>query len=76
MKKNKTVKIMAIFALFWIIIWVVWTGILILTSPKVETEKNENVYKINNNNISEEEMKKIIDKSKVKINTFTWTTKK
>lgn len=29
-KKNRATKIMAIFALFWIIIWIVWTWIMII----------------------------------------------
>lgn len=32
MAKNKMTKIMAFLALFWITIWIVWTGILILFS--------------------------------------------
>lgn len=31
-KKNKMTKIMAILALFWIIIWIVWTWILIIVN--------------------------------------------
>jgi len=31
-RKEMMHKIMAFLALFWIIIWIVWTGILILTS--------------------------------------------
>ncbi len=31
-KKNRFVTIMAFLALFWIIIWIVWTGILIIFS--------------------------------------------
>jgi hypothetical protein len=30
MKKNKWIKIMALLALFWIIITVIWTGLLII----------------------------------------------
>ncbi len=31
-KKNRFVTIMAIFALFWIIIWIAWTWLLIMFS--------------------------------------------
>lgn len=31
-KKNKMTQIMAFLALFWIVIWVLWTGILVLFS--------------------------------------------
>lgn len=29
-KKNRSVQIVALFALFWIIIWIVWTWVLML----------------------------------------------
>jgi len=32
MKKNKVTQIIAAFALFWIIIWIVWTWLLVLFS--------------------------------------------
>lgn len=30
MKKNKWIKIMAFLALFWVIIWIAWTSLLII----------------------------------------------
>jgi len=41
MKKNKVTKIIAFFALFWIIIWIIGTGLLIIfsnTSSEVPQE--------------------------------------
>lgn len=38
-KKNKFVKIMAILALFWIIIWIIWTWLLIMFSKWNTTEE-------------------------------------
>jgi len=32
MKKNKTNQIVATFALFWIIVWIIWTWILVIFS--------------------------------------------
>ena len=42
MKKNKLSKLLAIIALFWIIIWIVWTWILIIFSPTVSSPTIEN----------------------------------
>jgi hypothetical protein len=69
MKKNKTVQVMAILALLWIIISIVWTGILVLTTPE-QTE----TYQINDNNISQEELQKIIDNN-TDIKVWTWEIK-
>lgn len=42
MKKNKVSKFIAFIALFWIIIWIVWTWILILFSPQVSNAPDLN----------------------------------
>jgi len=66
MKKNKTVKVMAFLALLWIIISIIWTALLILSSPKPEVQQSP---------ISVEELQKIIDENKSKIQTWTWDVK-
>jgi len=66
MKKNKTVKVMAFLALLWIIISIIWTALLILSSPKPEVQQSP---------ISVEELQKIIDENKAKIQTWTWDVK-
>ncbi len=39
-KKNRYVQIVALFALFWIIIWIVWTWVLMLfNGQKTTSEK-------------------------------------
>lgn len=38
-KQKKSVKIMAILALFWIIVWIIWTGILIIFSSQNSNEQ-------------------------------------
>lgn len=40
MKKNKWIKIMAFLALFWIIIWIVWTWLLIILE---KTNNSDNI---------------------------------
>jgi len=69
MKKNKMVKVFAILGLLWILVSVVWTGILILTTPS-ESE----VYQINNET-TPVDLQGIIDKNKVEINVWTWEVK-
>ncbi|MDQ7009426.1 MAG: hypothetical protein Q9M94_04005 [Candidatus Gracilibacteria bacterium] len=70
MKKNKTVKVFAILGLLGIIASVVGTGILVLTSP---TEPQ--TYEINNQELTPENLQKIIDQNKVEVKTFTGETK-
>ena len=71
-KKNKTVKLFAILGLLWIIVSVVWTGILILTTPS-----EPQIYKKNNNSnsLSQEDLEKIIKQNKVEIKSGTWEIK-
>jgi hypothetical protein len=40
-KRNKWVKIMAFLALFWIIIWIVWTGLLIIFSDETSYQQED-----------------------------------
>lgn len=70
MKKNKTVKIFAILGLLWIIVSIVWTGILVLTTPK-----NPQQNQINNKKITQEELQKIIDQNKAEIKIGTGNIK-
>lgn len=42
-KWNKIVKIMAVLALFWIIIWIVWTGLLIMFWGNQGYDSSENL---------------------------------
>lgn len=72
MKKQSWAKIVAFLALFWILIWVVWTWILIIFSWN-----NTSINTENNENITREDLQKIINNSKtVKSNTLTWTKNK
>lgn len=57
MRKNIMSKIFAFLALFWIIIWIVWTGILFFMSPN--TTNNSNI------NLTSEELQKLIQ-------SWTW----
>jgi len=63
MKKNMTVKIIAFLALFWIIISVVWTWILVFFS--------DNNYTETENTLSPEDLQKIIDSQEIKFWTGT-----
>ena len=71
-KKNKTVKVFAILGLLWIIVSVIWTGILILTTPS-----EPQIYKTNNdsNSLSQEDLEKIIEQNKIEIKSATWEIK-
>jgi len=64
MKNNFATKFMAFFALFWIIIWVVWTGILIM----YELYFSENTNNITNvEGLNPEQLNKILE-------SMTWST--
>jgi len=71
-KKNKIVKVFALLGLLWIVVSVVWTWILILTTPS-----EPQIYQIqdNNNDLTKEALQKIIDENKVEIKTSTWEIK-
>ena len=70
-KKNKTVKLFAILGLLWIIVSVVWTGILVLTSQK----STQWAQVKNFNNLSQEDLQKIIDQNKTEIKVWTGEVK-
>lgn len=71
-KKNKIVKVFALLGLLWIVVSVVWTWVLILTTPS-----EPQIYQIqdNNNDLTKEALQKIIDENKVEIKTSTWEIK-
>lgn len=60
MKKNRLTQIMAFLALFWIIIWIIWTWLLVIFST------NENT----NSNINEEQLIELQNY----LNTLSWST--
>lgn len=74
MKKNITVKIFAFLALFWIVISIIWTWIMIfLWGNSTNTEKQDS--------LTQEDLQKMIDSWKIKITnswsiTSTWETEK
>ncbi len=72
-KKNKTVKLFAILGLFWIIVSVVWSGILVFISQN--SYEQERTFQYDRNTISQEEIQKIIDENKIEIKTWTWKNK-
>jgi len=65
MKKNKTAKVMAILALLWIVISVVWTGILVFTSSN---SNNQEAKQLTNKQIQD-----LLKQNKVNIKTLSWT---
>ena len=67
--KKKIVKIFAILGLLWIIISIIWTGILVLTSQNTQSTQ------IDWKNITQEQLQKIINDNKIKIETSTWKIK-
>lgn len=73
-KKNRINQIMAFLALFWIIIWVVWTGLLILfggnNTPNEQTVTAEEYLQIQE--IIEAQSWVTINET---IETLTWETK-
>lgn len=71
-KKNKIVKVFALLGLLWIVVSVVWTWILILTTP---SEPQTYQIQDNNNDLTKEALQKIIDENKVEIKTSTWEIK-
>ncbi len=73
MKKNMAVKFFAFLALFWIIISVVWTGIMIfMWGNEMVQEEQE---------FTQEDLQKLIDSWDLKLSdswsiTWTWEIKK
>jgi len=70
MKKQSWAKIVAFLALFWILIWIVWTWILIIFSWN-----NTSINSENSENITKEDLQKIINNSKINENlNWSWNT--
>jgi hypothetical protein len=61
MKKWLLPKIVATLALVWVLIWILWTAILFILSPKQEVETNNN----QDIKLSPEQLKQLKD--------ITWT---
>lgn len=68
MKKNKLIQIIAGFALFSIILSLVWTGLLVIFWPK-DTTTNNTTKK----DFTPEEIKQIQDMIKAQSWSLTWT---
>jgi cell division septal protein FtsQ len=71
MRKRSGAKIMAILALLWILVWIIWTWILIVFSPS-----NTNSTTVGNSKtISQDDLQKIINNSKSSKNlNGSWNT--
>lgn len=69
--KNTTTKIFAIFALFWIIIWVVWSWILFfMTDNSTQIKQTQE--------LTDEQLKNIVSSSSwisLSWNTLSWSLK-
>lgn len=59
MRKNKTTQVMAILALLWIVIWIIWTGVLFIFSNSSSQQE-----------ISAEQYAELQEY----INSLSWTT--
>lgn len=65
MSKKKWIKIMAFLALFWIIIWIIWTWLIIIFD-----KPNSNEQKLTQEQYNE--LLKQINSSSWKILSWTW----
>lgn len=65
MKRETISKIMAIIALIWISIGIVWTWVLVLFWGEWNTSQN---------NITKDNIQKMIDEWKIKISDSSWNT--
>ncbi len=70
MKKTKTAKVFAIFALLGIVLSIVWTWILVLTS-------GENGSNYPSEALTQEKLQEILDNNKIEttVKVWTWETK-
>jgi len=67
-KKNTFVKVMAFLALFWIIIWVIWTWVLMIFSGN-NNDNSDNTL----TPAQYEQIQKLIKENTGSIQTQTWT---
>ena len=65
MKKNKTNQIVATFALFWIIVWIVWTWLLVIFSSNQGYDSEIT--------LTPEQIQELIQ-SQSWVNLWTWVT--
>jgi len=65
MKKWLLPKIIASLALAWVLIWILWTAILFILSPKQEADTNSNTNK--DIKLSPDQLKQLKDL------TWTWS---
>ncbi len=68
MKKWLLPKIVAFLALFWILIWVVWTTVLYILSPKEVQEDNTT----NDVKLTPEQMKQLQDLTWTWVKLWSW----
>ena len=68
MKRDTLSKIMAIFALIWITIWIIWTWLMVILwwDSRTWSETTKQVTK--------EDLQKMIDEWKVKVSTDSWAS--
>ena len=79
-KQKKWVKIMAFLALFWIIIWIIGTGVLVLFSSNNTNTTDEQTisaeqYAQLQQLLESQSWTNIDSQMKIITETFTWTTK-
>ncbi len=71
-KKNLVAKVFAYLALFWIVIWMIWTWMLfIFWNNSDQSQVNKKIE-----NITPEKLKEMIKSGEIKVKTQTWETTK
>jgi len=71
-KKNLIAKFFAYLALFWIVVWMIWTWMLfIFWNNSNQAQVNKKIE-----NISSEKLKEMIKSGEIKVKTQTWEIKK
>ncbi len=71
-KKNLVAKVFAYLALFWIVVWMIWTWMLfIFWNNSDQTQVNKKIE-----NITPEKLKEMIKSGKIKVKTQTWEVTK
>lgn len=68
MKKWLLPKIVAFLALFWIVIWIVWTAVLFILSPKWQIDNANNEIKL-----TPEQLKQLQELTWSWTNNSSWT---
>ncbi len=71
-KKNLVAKVFAYLALFWIVVWMIWTWMLfIFWNNSDQTQVNKKIE-----NITPEKLKEMIKSGEIKVKTQTWEVTK